>query len=69
MKTVCPGFMLPKNEKYFVGESGNYHLTTDAPIELIEEMRNYRKKNYNDEFVYGNPVIHSETKDGIHLDK
>lgn len=55
MTIVCPDFMLPKNKKYFIGESGNYHLTKDAPTELVEEMRKYRKKNYNDEFVYGKP--------------
>lgn len=53
MNIVCPQFMLPENEKYFVGESGNFHLTKDAPDNLIQEMRRYRMQFYCDENVYG----------------
>ena len=46
----------------------NVHLSINASKEKIEDMKIFRKENYGDEFIYGNPAIHSETKDGIHLD-
>lgn len=54
--------------EYFVMEMDNFHVKADSPKEIVEQMRNFRKQNYGDEFIYGNPAIHSETKDGIHLD-
>ena len=53
MKIVCPDFMRKENEKYFVCESGNFHLTKNAPNNLIQEMRKYRMQCYGDENVYG----------------
>ena len=53
MTIVCPDFMCQENKKYFVGESGNFHLTKDAPDNIIQEMRRYRIQFYGDENVYG----------------
>ena len=55
--------------KYFVMERFNFHITPDAPQDIVEAMKIYRKEHYNDDFIYGDPAIHSETKDGIHIDK
>lgn len=55
--------------EYFVMEMDNFHVRVDSPKEIVEAMRKYRKDYYGDEYIYGDPKIHSETKDGIHLDK
>ena len=45
MKTVCPTFLKKENEKYFIAESGNYRLTSDAPKELVEEFELYQNQH------------------------
>lgn len=45
MKTVCPTFLKKDNEKYFIVESGNYRLTSDAPKELVEEFELYQNQH------------------------
>ncbi len=45
MTTVCPTFLKKENEKYFIAESGNYRLTSDAPKELIEEFELYQRQH------------------------
>ena len=57
------------DSEYFVMERNNFHVKKDAPKDIVDKMLDYRKKHYHDNFVYGNPAIHSETKDGIHTDE
>ena len=38
---------------YFVKERNNFHVTKDAPKELVEKMMDFRRKYYHDENVYG----------------
>ena len=45
MTTVCPTFLKKENEKYFIAESGNYRITSDAPKELVEEFELYQKQH------------------------
>ena len=51
MKTVCPTFLKKENEKYFISESGNYRLTSDAPKELVEEFELYQKQHNKITFI------------------
>ena len=65
----CPEFLRKCNSQYIVIEQDNVHAKTNCPSNLLEGVKEYRKEHYGDKFVYGDPAIHSETKDGIHLDK
>ena len=51
MTTVCPTFLKKENEKYFISESGNYRLTSDAPKELVEEFELYQKQHNKITFI------------------
>ena len=51
MKTVCPTFLKKENEKYFISESGNYRLTSDAPKELVEEFELYQNQHNRITFI------------------
>lgn len=64
----CPEFLRKCNSQYIVIEQDNVHAKTNCPSNLLEGVKEYRKEHYGDKFVYGDPAIHSETKDGIHLD-
>lgn len=52
MKTVCPTFLKKENEKYFIAESGNYRLTSDAPKELVEEFELYQRQHNKIIFIF-----------------
>lgn len=45
MTRVCPTFLKKENGKYFISESGNYRLTSDAPKELVEEFELYQNQH------------------------
>ncbi len=45
MTRVCPTFLKKENEKYFISESGNYRLTSDAPKVLVEEFELYQNQH------------------------
>lgn len=51
MTRVCPTFLKKENEKYFISESGNYRLTSDAPKELVEEFELYQKQHNKITFI------------------
>ena len=51
MTTVCPTILKKENEKYFISESGNYRLTSDAPKELVEEFELYQKQHNKITFI------------------
>ena len=51
MTTVCPTFLKKENEKYFITESGNYRLASDAPKELVEEFELYQKQHNKITFI------------------
>ena len=56
------------DSEYFILERNNLHVRKDAPQEIVKEMLKFRRKFYHDDYVYGDPSIHSETKDCIHPD-
>ena len=39
--------------EYVVLEKFNIHLRKDAPLDIVEKMRNFRKQVYGDENIYG----------------